>query len=52
MIVSDTIIDEGSYVGILSSTTWQALGSLSLVPITQFFLAFNIGTSQPLGILP
>jgi len=52
MTISDTIIDEGASVGILSSTAWQVLGSTSLVPITQNLLAFNKGTSQPLGILP
>jgi hypothetical protein len=52
MVVPSTIIDEGASVSILSSTTWQALGSPQLVPITQNLLAFNRGTSQPLGILP
>ena len=52
MIVPGTIIDEGASVSILSSTTWQALGSPPLVPITQNLLAFNRGSSQPLGILP
>jgi len=52
MIVPGTIIDEGASVSILSSTSWQALGSPPLVPITQNLLAFNRGTSQPLWILP
>ena len=52
MIVSDTIIDEGASVSILSSTAWQALCSPPLVPVTQNLLAFNKGTSQLLGILP
>ena len=52
MIVSDTIIDEGASVSILSSTAWKALGSPSLMPITQNLLGFNKGTNQPLGILP
>ena len=52
MIVSCTIIDEGALVSILSSTAWQALGSLLLAPVTQNLLAFNRGTSQQLGILP
>ena len=52
MIVSGTIIDEGVSVSILSSTTWQALGSPPLVPLTQNLLGFNRGNSQPLGILP
>ena len=34
MIVSGTIIDEGASVSILSSTTWKALSSLPLVPVT------------------
>ena len=51
MVVPSTIIDEGASVSILSSTTWQAFGSPPLVPVTQNLLAFNRGTSQPLGIL-
>jgi len=43
---------KGALVNIMYSTTWQALGSLQLVPLTQNLLAFNIGTSQPLRILP
>lgn len=39
-------------MSILSSTSWQVLGSSSLVPVTQNLLGFNRGTSQPLGILP
>jgi len=49
--VPSTIIDEGAYISLLSSTTWKYLGSLQLVPITQSLLDFNKGTSQPLGIL-
>ena len=52
LVVPSTIIDEGTSVIILSSTTWQAFGSLPLVPVTQNLLAFNRRTSQPLGILP
>ena len=52
MIVSGTNTDEGASMSILSSTTWQVLGSLPLVPIAQNLLACNRGTSQPLGILP
>ena len=52
MIVPDTIIDEGASVSILSSTAWKAFSSLPLVLVTQNLLAFNRGTSQPLGILP
>ena len=51
MVVPENIIDEGASVSILSSNTWKALGSPQLVPITQNMLAFNRGTSQPLGIL-
>ena len=36
----------------MPSTTWQALGSPQLVPVAQNLLAFDGGTSQPLGILP
>ena len=39
-------------MSILSSTSWQALGSPPLVPVTQNLLGFNRGTSKPLGILP
>ena len=45
------IIDEGEFVSIMSSTTWEALGSPQLVPVTQNLLVFNRGTSQSLGIL-
>ena len=51
LVVPNTIIDEGVSISILSSNTWQAFGSPLLVPITQNLLAFNRGTSQPLGIL-
>ena len=46
------MLDEGASVSIMSFTTWQALDSPQLVPVTQNLLAFNGGTSQPLGILP
>ena len=52
MVVPNTIRDEGASVSILSSTMSQAFGSPPLIPITQNLLAFNRGTSQPLGILP
>jgi len=52
MIVSDTIIDEGASMSILSSTAWKMLGSPWLVPVTQNLLGFNKETSSPLGILP
>jgi len=51
MVVPSTILDEGSCIIIMSSTTWKDLGSPQLVPVTQNLLAFNGGTSQPLGIL-
>ena len=52
MAISNTIIDEGTYVSILSSTTWKASSSPQLVHVTYNLFAFNIGTIQPLGILP
>ena len=52
MVVPSTVIDEGAFVSILSSTARQALGSPQLIAVTQNLLAFNRGTSQPLGILP
>lgn len=52
VFVPSTIIDEVTYISILSSTTRQALGSLQLMPVTQNLLAFNKGTSQPLAIVP
>lgn len=52
MALSSTIIDKGASVSILSSISWQALGSPQLVPVTQNLLAFNRGTNQLLGILP
>jgi len=36
----------------MPSTTWKALGSPQLVPVAQNLMAFDGGTSQPLGILP
>jgi hypothetical protein len=50
--IPQTLIDEGAYVSILSSFSWQALGFPPLAPITQNLLAFNKRTSQPLGTLP
>ena len=52
MVVLGTMLDEGLSISIMSSTTWQALGSPQLVLVTQNLLAFNKGTSQPLGMLP
>ena len=47
-----TIVDEGAFVSLLSSTAWQALGSPQLVPATDQILAFNQRPTAPLGILP
>ena len=47
-----TIIDEGASMSILSSTTWKALGSPSLLPEMRNLTGFDKGTSRPLGILP
>ena len=47
-----TIIDEGASVSILSSTTWKALGSPTLLPEIRNLTGFDKGTSRPLGILP
>jgi len=52
MAIPSAVIDEGAFVSILSSTTWQDLRSPHLVPVTHNPLAFNRGMSQPLGILP
>lgn len=52
MVIPSIVINEGASINILSSTAWQALCSPQLVPVTQNLLAFNKGTSQPLGILP
>ena len=47
-----TIVDEGAFVSILSSTTWKDLGSPQLVPATNQILDFNRRPTAPLGILP
>jgi len=52
MVMAGTIIDEGASVSILSSTTWKALGSPSLLPEMRNLTGFDKGTSRPLGILP
>ena len=52
MIMVNTIIDEGAYVSILSSTAWEALGSPSLLPEMRNLTGFDKGTSRLLGILP
>jgi hypothetical protein len=50
--VPQTLIDEGASVSILSSVAWYALCCPQLALVTHSLLAFNRGTSQPLGILP
>jgi len=52
MVMADTIIDEGASVSILSSISWKALGSPSLLPEMRNLTGFDKGTSRPLGILP
>lgn len=52
MDIPSRVINEGTSVRILSSTTWKDLGSPQLVPITHNFLAFNRGISQLFGVLP
>ena len=47
-----TVIYEGGFISILSSTTQQALGSPNLFPASNQLLHFNKGTSEPLGVLP
>ena len=47
-----TIIDEGAFVSILSSTAWKSLGLSSLLPEMRNLIGFDKGTSRPLGILP
>ena len=47
-----TIVDEGAFVSILSSTAWQALGFPQLVPTTNQILDFNSRPTTPLGTLP
>ena len=46
------IINEGDSVSILSSTSWQALGSPQLLLATNQILDFNHMPTAPLGILP
>ena len=52
MIIAGTIIDEGDSMSILSSITWKALGSPSLLPGNRNLSGFNKGTSRSLGSLP
>lgn len=51
MVMVGTIIDEGASVSILSSTSWKALGSASILPEIRNLTGLNKGTSRPLGIL-
>jgi len=52
MVTTGTIIDEGASVSILSSISWEALGSPSLLPEMRNLTGFDKGTSRPLAILP
>jgi len=52
MVMAGTMIDEGASMSILSSTTWKALGSPSLLPEMRNLTGFDKGTNRPLGILP
>jgi hypothetical protein len=46
------LIDEGVFVSILSSISWQDLGCPQLALVMNNLLAFNRRTSQPLRTLP
>ena len=47
-----TIVNEGAFVSILSSTTWKAIGSPHLMPSFDQILDFNRIPTAPLGTLP
>ena len=47
-----TIVDEGDSVSILSSTSWQYIGSPQLMSASDQIMVFNIRPTAPLGILP
>ena len=47
-----TIVDEGDFVSIISSTAWQAIGSPHLVPAINQIPTFNRRPTSPLGIFP
>lgn len=47
-----TLLDEGASVSLMPYTTWQALGSPQLGPVTQNLLAFDRGSCPSLGVLP
>jgi hypothetical protein len=50
--ICHTIIDEGTYVSLLSSTAWPAIGSPQFVSVTHHLWDFNKRSNEPLGILP
>jgi hypothetical protein len=50
--IHSTIFDEGTSVSIISSTSWQDMGSPQCVSVTHHLWDFNIISSKPLGILP
>jgi hypothetical protein len=45
--IPHALIDEGSFVSILSFIAWQDLGYPQLVSVTQTMFTFNKRTSQP-----
>jgi hypothetical protein len=47
-----TIIDKGASIIILSSTSWQYIGSPHHVSVTHHLMVFNRKNNEPLGILP
>lgn len=51
-VLPSTILDEGASVSLMSSTTWQDVGSPQLVLVTHNMLAFDGGSCQPIGVLP
>ena len=50
--VPGTVLDEGASVSLMPYTTWQALGSPQLGPVTQNLLAFDGKACPSLGVLP
>jgi hypothetical protein len=46
------IIDEGTSIKILSSTSWEAISSPELVLVSHHLMDFNRRSSEPLWILP
>ena len=47
-----TIVDEGAFLSILSSSAWKAIGSPQLMSASKKILDFNIRPIAPLWILP